>query len=261
MLAHTVSMPAHYTHYYIAREALEGLPDKILHDVQPYLPVYFFGAQGADFCFFYQITNLRRKNLGSYLHREGGLTAFQVLKTLSAYEPALFAYTLGYVTHYAADVAFHPFVYSVTNNPIDHSRIENALDRHFLTRHLKEDGETPSFQRILSKEVLDELFFAYAAIAAKCGFPPLKKSAFLRAISIFNAYLPISSKLSGTVAKKAPPTEKQEKTWKFEDDLAEKLFQQSVQSSISLFQSFLTSLQDNTSLLKEEFGKNYLSGV
>lgn len=259
-------MPAHYTHYYIAREALQGLPQKVLKELQPHLPVYFFGAQGADFCFFYQAARLRKKNLGSYLHRTGGYTAFEVLKTLSVYDPVLRAYTLGYVTHYAADVTFHPFVYSVTKNPLEHSRLENALDRHFLTMNIKTDGETPSFQRILPKEVLDDLFFAYAAITARCGCPPLKKSSFLRAISIFNAYLPISSKLSGVHAKKAPEHMENSNSPNhvpalFKDETAEKLFTNAVMLSKELFEELLFAIHNNTPLSKDSFGKNYLIGT
>jgi hypothetical protein len=255
-------MPAHYTHYYIAREALQSLPQKKLEELQPYLPVYFFGAQGADFCFFYQAAKLRKKNLGSYLHRTGGYTAFEVLKTLSVYDPILRAYTLGYVTHYAADVTFHPFVYSVAKNPLEHSRLENALDRHFLTLNIKADGETPSFQHVLPKAVLDDLFFAYAAITARCGCPPLKKSSFLRAISIFNAYLPISSRLSGTTAKKASESTQTERVPAlFQCDNAEKLFVNAVAFAEKLFEELLFSIQNNTPLPKDLFGKNYLSGI
>ncbi|MBE7078052.1 MAG: hypothetical protein E7377_05075 [Clostridiales bacterium] len=255
-------MPAHYTHYYIAREALKSLPSNIADELQPHLPVYFFGAQGADFCFFYQVAKLRKKNLGSYLHRTGGYTAFEVLKTLSVYDPVLRAYTLGYVTHYAADVTFHPFVYSVTKNPLEHSRLENALDRHFLTLNIKTDGETPSFQHVLPKDVLDDLFFAYAAITARCGCPPLKKSSFLRAISIFNAYLPISSRLSGTTAKKATePAQTEHVPALFQSDNAEKLFVKAVAFAKELLEELLSSINHDTPLPKDLFGKNYLSGI
>ena len=263
-------MPAHYTHYYIARKVLDELSPIITEHLQPYLPVYFFGAQGADFCFFYQVANFRRKNFGSYLHRDGGFTAFQVLKALSTYDPVLFAYTLGYITHYAADITFHPCVYQATKNPIEHSRIENALDRRFLGYNLKEYGETPAFQRILSSDILDDLFFAYAAIAAKCGFPPLKKNAFLRAVSIFNAYLPISSKLSGTTAKKAPDNAKNNKKQKnttsieielFRGNLPETLFENAVSYAVNLINEFLLAISHRTPLSKETFGRNYLSGI
>ena len=186
-------MPAAYTHHCIARETLSLLPPTIQTKLQPHLPLYFFGAQGADFCFFYPVLGGFSQNFGSYLHRKGGFPAFAVCKTFST-QPPLFAYSLGFITHYAVDTVFHPFVYAkAEKSTLKHTRVENALDCYFKAK--APNDFTEYFRAKLSQADKKELFLLYAAISARVGFPPLDEKAFYRAIRLFNAYLPPSSKL------------------------------------------------------------------
>ncbi len=235
--AHTTTMPAIYTHYLVSRETLKILPDEIALKIRPHLSLYYYGCYGPDFCFFYK--PLRKKeNLGSFLHKRGGFTSFQVLKAFSQ-TPALLAYSLGYITHYAADVCFHPFVYQETKSLLEHSKLENAIDGY-----LKEEGKPKDFPPALSQAEKQELFVAYAAITAKCDLPPLEKTAFFRAISLFNAYLPMPNALlwGKTPVKKA---------------VVDGLFLRSVTLSKELCEKFLQP----SPLTVTDFGKNYLTGL
>ena len=242
-------MPAAYTHHCVAWETLASLPAAIQTKLQPHLPLYFFGAQGADFCFFYPILGGFSQNLGSYLHREGGFSAFKVCKTFSA-QPPLFAYSLGYITHYAADTVFHPFVYAnAGKSALKHTRIENALDRHFKATVSKEAAQL--FRAKLSPKEKTDLFLLYAAISARVGFPPLEQKAFYRAIRLFNAYLPPSSKLFSV--KSAPLISHLSKQ-------ADELYKSSVLRAKDCSIAFYDCLKKKTPLPSEIFGKNYLTG-
>ena len=188
-------MPSVYTHFLIAQKTLFSMPSAIQNKINPHLALYYFGAQGADFCFFYKFLRPKKGNFGSYLHRTGGYDTFSVLRRQAKNFPALYAYAAGYITHYAADSILHPYVYAAAGkSSFIHSRIEGGLDCLYGKRYAKTTRKDHEkyLRPTLTKEEKAQLFSLYAAIAEKCGFPPLAKPAFLRAITIFNAYLPLS---------------------------------------------------------------------
>ena len=243
-------MPANYTHHLIASKALERLPPATQNIIRLYLPLYFFGAQGADFCFFYRFLSPKSKNFGSYLHRKGGYTAFCVLKSLSARDLKLLAYTLGYVTHYAADVTFHPFVYAHAKKSMwMHARIESTMDLQFRQSISLPDHHAELLGQRLTAEEETNLFTAYGAIAVKCGFPPLQKPAFLRSITRFHSYPPFPALLFSKQQRIYPPKE------------ADELFTKAVDLSGVLLSELLTCIKKQTPPPKDLFGKNYLTGI
>ena len=76
-------MPASYTHFLVAREGLKHLSLPLKNIAKQHSNLYFFGAQGADFCFFQPNFGEKMPNLGAVLHREGGFSAFEILKHYS----------------------------------------------------------------------------------------------------------------------------------------------------------------------------------
>lgn len=269
ILTHISTMPATYTHHLIAREAYAALPHSLQNKIHN-LPLYFFGAQGPDFCFFYRSLNPKAKNLGSYLHREGGFPAFCVLKSLAARDPQILSYALGYVTHYAADSTFHPYVYATTgNSPLRHSRLENILDIRFK-RQAEPSEYDPFFHGKLSEQEKDELFFIYTAIALRARFPVPKKPAFLRSIALFNAYLPIPNTLfDGSNAQvRAFAANEEKRTWAYPAapkitscENADELLEKAITLSVTLMESFLSAVKTNAALDRALFGKGFLTGI
>ena len=252
-------MPASYTHYAVARETLKALPDELKNKILPHLRLYFFGAQGADFCFFYKFLDAKRKNFGSLLHREGGFAAFQALKAFAPSSPEILAYALGFITHYAADTIFHPFVYRISKKSLlKHSRIENALDGYFKrSMRTSNDLYKDFFNKKLTDEEQNELFLLYAVIAAKCGYPPLSKTAFKRAVRLFNAYLPMPNAFFGN-AKDFGDTVVGDGV--SDKKIADRLFLCSVFRACELTESFLSCLKSKTPLPADLFGKSFLTG-
>ena len=245
MTAHTVYMPAHYTHHLIASKALDTLPAPTKNIISLYLPLYFFGAQGADFCFLYRYLSPRGKNLGSHLHRSGGYPAFCVLKSLASRDLKLLAYTLGYITHYAADVTFHPFIYAHAKKSIwTHARIESAMDAQFRKTVSLPDCHAELLAARLSAEEKSLLFTAYSAIAVQSNFPPLQKPVFLRSIDRFYHLPPFPCPKQPIYAQKE----------------AESLFTPSVALAETLFRELLICIKKQQPPPKELFGKNYLTG-
>ena len=263
-------MPAFYTHYTIAKETLRRLPNTIYTEIRPHLSLYFFGAQGADFCFFYPFFSKKIGNFGSYLHRHGGYPTLRVMQEFSTRSAPLFSYALGYITHYAADSTFHPFIYALAGQShLLHSRLENTLDIYLKHRTASSDPYVHYLKQSLVKKELEDLFILYAAIAAKHHFPPLTKKAFSRAIFLFNAYMPISSNLfyqSKHTLSLLFNTEK--KPWRFPDaphvistDGCQELLDKSITLAVSLGNTFAQCVQQKTPLPAPLFHKSFLTGL
>jgi hypothetical protein len=265
-----MDMPASYTHYLVAKNAYLASSPPIQNAIRVSLPLYFFGAQGADFCFFNPSLSLKRKNLGSYLHREGGLPTFFILKALAARDCEILAYALGYVTHYAADSAFHPYVYAMTDNsPLRHSRLENILDIRFKKRFSNAEQDAFFYGKLSEKEK-DLLFLIYTAIALKNGFHAPQKPAFLRSISLFNAYMPLPNALfDGSSAEvRAIAANEEKRAWRYpaaphiiKTDSADELLSNSIASATELIDAFFHATRTNEPLNKEKFGKGFLTGI
>lgn len=252
-------MPSAYTHFLVARQSLNALQPRIQEKISPYLPLYYLGAQGADFCFFYKYLSKKNANLGSYLHRAGGYIAFETIHRAAAQSPALFAYAAGYITHYAADVILHPYVYAVSKQSTwTHTRIESALDFEYGKQYAKPAKEDFKryFKPCLSRENKEELFTLYQDIAKTCNFPPLVKPAFYRAISYFNAYLPLSFAL--LTYPRAPLM-----VSAFGKEYPQKissLFLSICARARMLTREFLQTIETATPLPKFLFDKNFLTG-
>jgi hypothetical protein len=128
-------MPALITHQLIAEEVYNTLDDRIKDTIKD-RQLYYFGAQGGDPFYLYKYMTVRKKiNFGKALHRG------EIYKTFSGFkdylertgEVAALSYVLGYITHYATDIIFHPFVYFLINKYQDKdNKIRNRDKLHYL---------------------------------------------------------------------------------------------------------------------------------
>ena len=136
-------MPAQYTHRILAETVLRSLPNNVRGKISC-LPAYYLGAQGADILYFLHLRRGREKNLGSYFHNIGVYEGFCSLLSSARESAFAFSYAAGFITHYAADTVFHPFVYGMIEKFNDyepdwrgrrHSYIENDLDSYFVQKY------------------------------------------------------------------------------------------------------------------------------
>lgn len=262
-------MPAAYTHFSVANAVLEALPEPLrAFTVSPKL--YFFGAQGADFCFFYRAFRPAEINFGRFLHNRGSFGFFRTLLFCAARNRELFSYALGYVTHYAADCVFHPYVYHLSGkSPVRHSRTEGALDFYFRKKDRVSSAARPSekyFNSPLSDEEVTTLYTLYALAAARAGRDPLIKSAFAQSVGRYRAYTKFSARMFTREGTELLNAEHRE--WRYPDDAsrvltdgADEMFVRAVEESLLLIQTFTDCLNQKSPLPKELFGKNFLSGL
>ncbi len=189
-------MPSSITHELIARETLELLTPRMRELIFAAPDYYYLGAQGPDLFFFYR--PLSGDNWGKRLHRAGVYEWFSaLLKAVPHYTgedfSECFAYALGFCTHLAADVTFHPFIYRYlekTDAPrFTHQEIENDWDVYFL-REL--DGKSViSYPLAFDLKTIagDGTLLCYLTEAAALTGKTLSAEAFRAMCRRFDLYL------------------------------------------------------------------------
>ena len=233
-MAYTVSMPAAYTHFSIAKAVLQRLP-KDLQNAVSSPEMYFFGAQGADFCFFYRAFRPSEINFGRFLHNRGSYGFFHTLLPCAGRDKGLFSYALGYITHYAADCVFHPYVYHLSGkSPVKHSRAEGALDFYFR----RKDAEKEDLKRFgkyfnctVSEKEVSSLYTLYALAAARADRDPLIKSSFVKGIRNYRAYTRFSARMFAKENEGLLNAEHKE--WSYPDDMTKIMTDGAEEMSVS----------------------------
>ncbi len=144
-------MPGFITHYLCAQAVLKSVSPNVSKAVARYGNLYNMGAQGPDIFFYYLpgLIKKRTKGIGVRMHQENP-GAFilniseEILNLREEDKPLIFAYTAGYLTHYALDAAAHPFVYARSNlrddirkrramrSSVEHRRLETSIDVQML---------------------------------------------------------------------------------------------------------------------------------
>jgi len=140
-------MPKENTHLWFAQETLHHIPDRqLLRDISGHLGCYYLGSFIPD-TFFYA-SGQTLSDISEILHgKDGALTNEAVLSVLeNACGMRDIAFVLGYVSHCALDIAFHPVVNALAGDYYDkdpvqrsrsaylHRRIETCLDKRINNR-------------------------------------------------------------------------------------------------------------------------------
>ena len=160
-------MPELITHYLVGQSIIAKTGDKDIKQLlESNKKEFLLGCQGGDLFFFYNYGLFKdRKQVpkfGDRLHVEKVEEFFEEgLKYIKAhYSDSLFAYFLGYLSHYATDKEVHPFVYEKSQNTTTmHHNIEFMLGKQYLmdTRGLSPyefDMDAP-FDFTLSDDIID----------------------------------------------------------------------------------------------------------
>ena len=146
-------MPGFLTHYLAGQRLISNTSGEAKKIFNEHEKLFNLGCQGPDI-FFYYFPGFMYKNtrgLGTTMHNSN-LAMFimdMANQCLASKNEAVFAYTYGFVMHYALDSAAHPYVYARTTtegarevkNSADHRLFETAIDIVMLKR---QQGKKPN---------------------------------------------------------------------------------------------------------------------
>ena len=284
-------MPSCITHQIIAEEAKAALPDAVADAAEKHADYYFLGAQGPDVFFFYRPFSKKEFNLGRFMHRR---CVYEVFSFFARYLPSLAdeereqanAYVAGYLCHYAADTAFHPYVYrylaaheSVRS---EHQLIESDWDVFFAREKRNKNAEGWKFP-LSAKKINREgtLFRLYFALCTELGRIPPTKRNFNRGISLYGKYLKFfhgKSHYQGwrraeklfrfrPIVSSLYPRKDTNPAYLYGEDFlrlsgeenADALFFRAVTNAENLSEDFFAAVRERTPLPREEFNKSFLT--
>ncbi|MEI7497662.1 MAG: zinc dependent phospholipase C family protein [Candidatus Falkowbacteria bacterium] len=133
-------MPKENTHLYFAHELLSQFGNERLEAlILAQVKYYYFGSIAPDSFYYSAKANVRR--VSAILHgKDGNLTNEAIFALLdkakeNQSEPDL-CLALGYITHCALDMVFHPVIYYLSGNYYDADPAK-ATDAVYLHRHLE----------------------------------------------------------------------------------------------------------------------------
>ena len=236
-------MPTAVTHQILAEEVYRRLPVRLRRQISS-LPRYFLGAQGPDPWFLCGASGAE-ENFGRTLHTRATLLFFRILRAESAGDGGMFSYAAGYITHYAADVVFHAYVYGMMEKSgregkYLHHAIEHALDGALVRAF---GGGSLAFFRLRGATDADarDIYKVYARYARATGRRVPARESFVRAVRRYYALNAVRTPLYRAVY--AAP--------------AEKLFAYALRESLRLLSLFASPL----ALRAQDFGRSFLGDV
>lgn len=293
-------MPSSYTHQILAETVYESLPENVRERLV-FLPEYYLGAQGGDVFYFYNMTG-GAKNFGKYFHRKNIYGVFSsFLESARSGDAHVLSYIAGYVTHYAADTVFHPYVYWLCAKEKErsgrkkenfHARIESDLDTYFVNQFKREsvseyeyplrygDLEFPSVCKMLS------------AASEAGGNPPVTEKLFRRSVKRFIRFqnffkgvhegrrkalygaeklLRLPHTLSGLFRRESWEERylnAERREWYYPSDpektsreSADELFFRAQREAVRLISLFFIALDGGGKLPEEDFSSHFLTGI
>jgi len=140
-------MPGFLTHYIAGQAVLGSVNPAIRKIIERDERLYNLGTQGPDIFFYYIPGTIRKRSrgVGGQMHRSNLGKFLMQMAQVAKESPAterdiIFAYTAGFIMHYAVDANTHPYVYARTfeqnassiKNSTDHRRFETAIDTAML---------------------------------------------------------------------------------------------------------------------------------
>lgn len=175
-------MPAAYTHHRFGAQVLAALPEPLRCRIEPHRALYDLGLYGPDLFFYHEpLHSDPVQRVGYAMHDQSGGTVFRRFAALDDGSEESFAYTAGFLCHFALDSRCHGYVEQMTALGVSHTELETQLDRSFLV----EDGFDP-----LTYDPAENI--VYTASDAKViarFFPQVNVQDILRALQQMRFYL------------------------------------------------------------------------
>ncbi len=130
-------MPDLWTHYYFAKDI--NTDNKL--DIKN-KQLYYLGAQGPDFLYALHFLSPKKQDswemsYPNLLHSKKTFKLIRFVKNNLQKGDVLRDYLMGFLSHYSLDSVAHGFVFSNTNNYVEHKKLEASID---FIMHLDREG-------------------------------------------------------------------------------------------------------------------------
>ncbi len=285
-------MPSCITHQLISERARELLPEPVKEAAERRHDYYFLGAQGPDVFFFYKPLSKKEFNFGRYLHRNRVYDVFRYFAAAlngsdGTERERLKAYAAGYLCHYCADTAFHPYVYRYLEEhgckKSVHQLIESDWDVFFARMAGKEAAgwRFPFSAKKINTE--KTLFRLFEGLAETLGRLRAHEKAFARGVSLYERYLKFfhgksrakffrcAETLFGAdhVCSALYPRKETDPAYLYGEEFkrlsgaasADDLFKQAVNETAELSSIFFRAAEEDLPLPRERFSLSFLSAL
>ena len=140
-------MPAAYAHYVFGDKVIGLLPEHLqvmINGSSQCRELFNLGVQGPDFLYFYRLYLPFNPviSIGISLHHSSAEPFFLRARRMlqKNFDPALYSYLLGFMTHFMLDSTCHPYVLArMKKAAATHHEIESEFDRMLML----EDAKNP----------------------------------------------------------------------------------------------------------------------
>ncbi len=127
-------MPASYVHQSIAQDVFDKIEPTLFSGFSK--AAFLAGSEGPDPLFFTIISPKGKQappEVGHLIHEQHANDFFTALTKGAKGDALLMSFVMGFLTHYAADTTFHPFIYSMSFEKgkylsNKHCKYEHVLD-------------------------------------------------------------------------------------------------------------------------------------
>ena len=261
-------MPTTYAHNVFGEAVLKRLPAELQDIVSENSMAYRLGLHGPDVLFYYKPFGKNPvSDLGSRLHKEEARGLFMRCKELLGQDgdPALLAYTIGFICHFMLDSSCHPFIGAyMEKTGARHDEIETEFDRVLMEKNGKnpmtfrpadfirtDAGTLRVMARVLEPVTEKELRHGLRGMKFYTGVvvrpTGIGRKGLLRIMKIFRIY----ESMQGRVIRKKPLNRCMDSSRELL-----KLFRLSVPETVTVIEDYFCTLQDPT-YLNARFDRNF----
>ena len=190
-------MPSLFVHQLLAEKILSAVPKDVQERACLRKEAYFLGAQGGDpFYLYSEKDGDKKKNVGVLMHKHNISGQFSAwVDAARTGNATAYAYALGYVTHYAVDTVFHPYICYRTalaerekdgrKRDNRHFRIESDIDCLFVEKYLNKTVNKYRYPNPRKGLCGAELAAAFEGVAKAAWGLQTHRKPLMRAVNLF----------------------------------------------------------------------------
>lgn len=177
-------MPSNYAHALFGMQLFPMLPQSLQQVIASNPELYQIGQHGPDLIFYYRtFLPHSASRIGFQMHRQPAKDFFEQARcTIQLTEdPALLAYTLGFLCHFILDSTCHTYVYAaLSSTPVSHTELETEFDRMLMIKQHKNPLTTNATDSIVAtKEYAKQIAMIFVPLTPEQIYEGMRSMKFV----------------------------------------------------------------------------------